>query len=532
MMKSNQAVSSLWQIQIAASLRGLMMATIGLSILGVQSAQAATIGSSSVPWVSENAKSADSFVNSIGINTHLHYSNTVYARFNDLIKPKLLNLGVRHIRDGAYTYAGVKSSSFYYERLRDLASKGIRFNLVTSVPTRSLPQTDYRLLSQLYTWTNGSITSFEGVNEPDLNLRGKSNWFDITRNSQIKLYNTVRSDPKLKNVAVIAPSITTVKTKLPSLAAWSDYGNLHNYFGGRHPETTGWGGNGYGSIAWNKQYVAGAITGSKPIISTETGWYNALQGPNTPYGTPEDVVAKYMPRMFLSQFNSGIRRTYLYELIEQKTDPTYSQTFGLLRSDGSEKPAYKALKNLITVLKDPGAQFTPGKLTYAVQGDTTNLQRALFQKQNGDFYLALWLGEQSWDPTTKTRLSVASEPITLTFTDQVGAITGYQFNSNGSLSTFAINPVNNQLSLKVSDRLVILKASPAKLLSLNTLSMPVSSVRAAAIALDPLAENDLGFDRNLQAIPIPTLLPSAIGLLIQALRQRKIQRLQKQENEF
>ncbi len=50
------------------------------------------------------AKSADAFVDSIGVNTHLDYTESPYARFNDLIKPKLKELGVRHIRDGVHLY--------------------------------------------------------------------------------------------------------------------------------------------------------------------------------------------------------------------------------------------------------------------------------------------------------------------------------------------------------------------------------------------------------------------------------------------
>jgi hypothetical protein len=444
----------------SVSLLMLGLLEIPSTQVDLQSVQAATPSSSGPVWSTRVAKSSDSFVNSIGVNTHLHYTNTVYNRFHDIIKPRLLELGIKHIRDGAYTYTGINSNSFYYQRIRDLASSGIRFNLITSVRTRSLPQTDYRLLSQIYTWSNGSISAFEGVNEPDLNLRGNPDWFNITRTSQQTLYNTVKGDPKLRHVPVIAPSITTVKEALPSLAAWSDYGNLHNYFGGRHPETTGWGGNGYGSIEWNKTYVAAPIVGSKPIISTETGWYNATQGSNTPYGIPEDIAGKYMPRMFLAQFNSGIIRTYLYEFIDQGTDQTYREaTFGLLRNNGTPKPAYTALKNLMGLLKDPGSAFQPGTMTYLVEGNVTNLQQTLLQKRNGDFYLALWLGESAWNPVTKTRVSVASRPLTVTLSGASRSVTGYRFNANGSTSTVWIQPTHNRFSVNLDDRLLLLKVS-------------------------------------------------------------------------
>ncbi|MBV9334508.1 MAG: hypothetical protein JO243_01345, partial [Solirubrobacterales bacterium] len=65
------------------------------------------------------AREADAFVDSVGINTHLHYQGTVYdTAFKTIIRPKLLALGIRHVRDGAYTYAGAGPDDFYYQRCR------------------------------------------------------------------------------------------------------------------------------------------------------------------------------------------------------------------------------------------------------------------------------------------------------------------------------------------------------------------------------------------------------------------------------
>src|SRR4051794_28615698 len=45
------------------------------------------------------ARRADDFVNSVGVNVHLGYTNTPYRR-HDLVQKKLRELGVRYIRDG------------------------------------------------------------------------------------------------------------------------------------------------------------------------------------------------------------------------------------------------------------------------------------------------------------------------------------------------------------------------------------------------------------------------------------------------
>ena len=62
----------------------------------------------------ETAKRADAFVETIGVNVHLNYLNTAYANYKEVIKPRLQELGIRHIRDGAYqdlTFFG-KTSRF------------------------------------------------------------------------------------------------------------------------------------------------------------------------------------------------------------------------------------------------------------------------------------------------------------------------------------------------------------------------------------------------------------------------------------
>ncbi len=78
--------------------------------------------------------------------------------------------------------------------------------------------------------------------------------------------------------------------------------------------------------------------------------------------------------------------------------------FGLLRNDGSEKPAYKALKNLLNLLKDPGSSFTPGSLDYVLGGDTENVRHTLLQKADGKFYLILWQEVSGYNVDSKKGL--------------------------------------------------------------------------------------------------------------------------------
>jgi hypothetical protein len=435
--------------QLTQSAVSILCFAFGVAVV-ISSAQAqlSTINSFSTQSFSEKAKSADNFIDTIGVNVHLNYMDRVYyQQFDNLIKPKLIELGVRYIRDGVHNGPGVNRDHFFYQRLRNLANSGIKFNLGTSNTT------DYSLLDDVYSWTNRAIVSFEGLNEPDAS--DISDWASVVRTAQKKLYKTVKGNPALGRLPVIAPSVLEGQKEVGDLSPWVDFGNLHNYFSGLNPEIDDWRG-----IRWKLKNVAEPVSGSKPVISTETGWDNALEGANTHQGVPEDVIDKYMPRMFLTQFNMGIARTYLYEFIDEGIDPKKpGANFGLLHNDGSPKPAYIAVKNLINLLKDPGPSFKPDALSYSVRGDTKSLHHTLLQKRNGDFYLAFWAGKLGWNPATKTRLSVPGKPIILTLPKEIVSITHYTFSEIGSLKKVVLSTRKNQLSLNFNDRVTILKLS-------------------------------------------------------------------------
>jgi hypothetical protein len=103
------------------------------------------------------AKSADSFVDSIGVNVHLTYGGTPYERFEDLIKPKLKELGIRHIRDGAY------QEEDFFQKVKSLAADGIKATLIFSGnPPSEVVATAKKL--------SGAIEAIEGPNESDLEV--------------------------------------------------------------------------------------------------------------------------------------------------------------------------------------------------------------------------------------------------------------------------------------------------------------------------------------------------------------------------
>src|ERR1700724_703093 len=52
-----------------------------------------------IPGQGEAPRSADSVADSVGVNIHLHFTDTIYSNF-PLVQSLLTSLGVRHVRDG------------------------------------------------------------------------------------------------------------------------------------------------------------------------------------------------------------------------------------------------------------------------------------------------------------------------------------------------------------------------------------------------------------------------------------------------
>ncbi|KJH70051.1 hypothetical protein [Aliterella atlantica] len=404
--------------------------------------------SSSVQAAEEKARRADDFVDSVGVNTHLYYNESVYyKRYNDLIKPKLVELGVRHIRDGC-----VYNLNGYMDRLRELKELGgIRATLVCD-PRDIKVDAAVDLVKEIGT---DVIEAVQATNE--YNLSGNGNWASDLRNFQRQLWQGIKGDGATSGVKVYGPSLVEAGAyaALGDMSEYQDYGAMNNYMSGRNPGNSGWGSDGYGSLDWNVRSTKKASL-SDPIVTTETGYHQVTSTGNGHKGVPEDIAAKYTPRLVLEQFNYGIPRTYIYEFINTYNNPgSLYMNFGLLRNDGSEKPAYKALKNLFNLLKDPGASFSPGSLDYVLSGDTEDVHHTLLQKQDGTFYLVLWLEKSGYNVDTKKWLDVPTQKVTLTLNTEISKATIYVPNDSSSMKSSQTYP--KQLDIDVSDRAQVIE---------------------------------------------------------------------------
>jgi hypothetical protein len=365
-----------------------------------------------ITW--EPAPRSDDFVDSIGVCTHWSYENTPYGKTYALVKKRLAESGIRHIRDGL--------SVRELELWREL---GIRSTIVSD------PR-DHDLGTFMTAWkvSPGLLDMIEGANEPNnfwllfkSSYRGEG-WPQGVRLWQDDLYKAVRAEPLLARIPVASTTpILDGGIALAPLTSFDDIA-FHPYAGGEMPST---------NIVWGDLCVrrALALLGSgnnaKQMVATESGYHNCLSDHRVPGGGQPGISEKaggcYFPRQFAEYWNAGIVRTFSYELIDESVNPNDPEAnFGLLRNDASPKPGFSAVANLISLLSE--SQWDPKSLHWirteapdrafplAIEGPS-NVHHTLLSRADGGINLLLWQEVRSFDIKTGKDLSPEPEHVTI-----------------------------------------------------------------------------------------------------------------------
>lgn len=396
----------------------------------------------------EHATSSDAFVNSIGTNVHLSYWHQAYGwGLYSIIRPRLQALGIRHVRDEGVVVSMNSWMATEYGNLNWLhRAAGVTFDLITAPASntranyRSVPLR--RLLNYIQP---GAVEALEGLNEMD--DHHISNWASLDRTWQQALYRAAKSDPRSRHLAILGPTVThggNAARALGDLSAFEDFGAMHPYPGGRKPE----------GVATASAAVLEPANFGRRYYVTETGYHTGASNRNQPF-VSNLAMGKYVPRLFLRFFNDGIVRTYTYQLLDGTNDPWDSDHFGLLTANGTPKPAYNALKNLIGLLADPGGGHSTGSLSYSLNGAPATINHSLFQKRNGRFYLALWQevatfggGHDLANRTVPVHITLANRPHQLNLYTPLNSAAG-----RGLAAT-------NALTIQVPDHVVVLEVVP------------------------------------------------------------------------
>lgn len=385
------------------------------------------------PVQAEKAICADAYLDSIGINVHLHYNPTLYVKDFPAMKDALLDLRIRHIRDGLVD----TKWQVYYDHHNELGKVGIKGTYVTN------PALSSAVLESFPDRLPNTFEAYEAPNE--YNQSKDPLWDGTLRDFLPTLYKAAHK----KSFPVIGPSLTKPEAypRLGSIDQYVDFGNMHNYPAGLNPGTKGVDTRGYASIRWNLTLLKSS-TPAHPTITTEIGYTNDL---HHPAGVPEEVSGKYIPRLFLEQWRAGIVRTFLYELVTEG-----HEDFGLIRADGTHKPAYDALANMNHVLDDKGNRFQPHDLAFTLNGATEDVHHLLLEKKDGRFYLIVWLEKPGYDLKSRQVIPVNSMILDLALPSKPAKVTQYALGNGGKMTTTNV-PAAKDIHFAVTDNVTILE---------------------------------------------------------------------------
>src|SRR5450432_1336376 len=258
----------------------------------------------------------------------------------------------------------------------------------------------------------------------------------------------------------IAPSVTVIGLTTTSswgagyvgdISSYMDAGTLHPYPSAQVPMAY---------LASTEAALAALNGAHKGWWVTETGYYTAPNATQNVYqpGVTEAAQGKYVPRLYLDYFNAGISHTSVYELVDEHTSQSDAEAnYGMLRNDGSPKPAYNALKNMLGLLADPGGQYSAGSLNFSLAGTTGTIRQALFQKRDGRFYLVLWNDVLVFNINSKSNITNAAVPVTVTFGSAHNVSVYQPYTQAPAMSTASST---TSMVVQVPDHPLILEISP------------------------------------------------------------------------
>jgi hypothetical protein len=343
------------------------------------------------------AQPARTFGDSIGVNTHIGWSDTpAYSNFNAVLA-RMRELGVRYVRDGL-----CPTCEEWISRLKRLGAAGIRSNIISTDLVAGSVRMQQNL-QVIRSRLRDAVVSVEAPNEPD--QQGDSQWIAKTRALQQQLWASVKGDPALAHLQVLGPALVYPASwsQLGDLTAFLDRGNMHPYPGGGTPL------HNLGDLI----PLSARTSGGEPIVATEAGYHSDLATTSGHYGTSERAIGIYTPRLALEGFSRGLDRTYIYQLADPWTNVSgFENKFGLLRPDLSPKPAFLALRNLLRAVDGGSAPVAaPGGLRVGLEGAPPDLRQLLLRSANGTFALVLWRDVSVWDRVARQDLFPAADPL-------------------------------------------------------------------------------------------------------------------------
>lgn len=341
--------------------------------------------------------SAAAFVDSVGVDLHLNYVDTAYSR-QDAVVRLLGDLGVRHVQDSVPVKAPALERG-----LRAIARRGIGATLVTSLDIR--PKSAVAAAKHV---VGRRIDAVEGPSE--LDYFAPPNWSPRLRAYLPRLRAAIKK--RGAHLPFVGPGFADVSNYRYFGGIRYDVTSLHSYPGGLAPEDP---------VVTAVRRTRAVAPRRRPVWLTETGYHNALASTSSQRPVSEGAAATYLPRELLAAFRSGIKRTFIYELLDEKPDPALldqERHFGLVRYDLSPKPAFFAVRNLLASVRTSPGSASPAAPVPSVS-TSAPIERVVLTRADGSRVVAIWRPVSVWNTQLRLPVNPGSVRVTVTWAKRV-----------------------------------------------------------------------------------------------------------------
>lgn len=476
------------------------------------------------------AAPADSFVDTTAVNTRWNKEGNDTRTYQDIYKKQfdaladlLIDSGIRHIRDTG-------TGEDFIKKIQYLADAGVK-SIITMAPETGLrPDSSYWAQDAQYINSTGPVYNIadfirkagrDVVSHVEMNskldtkfttirwrgsdaepLSGDSAspnyWVNYIKAATASTKAALAGDPTFADIPIIGPALGLPTTesvtvdnsgylKAGDLSALVDYSNIQHYYYGREPEAT----TSTYRLDFFIQNGSDVQAPGEGRAATEGGDSTVKVGSTFQYW-PQVIQGRYMPRFFLTHYLKGFSIATAYELVDGNLDrgtggtsTSRDDNFGLIQNNNTSltpKPAYKSIKNMLSVLRDPGGAFEAQSLDYTMSGATTDVCSALFQKRNGDFYLCLWLGKSSFTYSDGTVFENPPQAVSLALPASIASARVFTLDDTGAMSAADATIAGNAVSVNVTDRVTIVRLSA--MAAGGVPSMP-AGLRTTSLMPDP-----------------------------------------------
>ena len=334
---------------------------------------------------------------SLGVNTHLRYTNSQYNDLDSVISA-IKYCGFQHVRDTAISVEAPNSGHYHA-----LAEAGIRFCLFWG--TGRTMADAISQIGALEGAHNGAVEYLEGPNEiqPQFTYAGRRG-LEAGRQFMADMRAEAAQVSRLRDAAFVS------FTGFSPASSGADIANHHPY-----PKA----GDQPGELIRLRrdEWVgpSGAMPG-KPMVFTEFGYHTLTGKPARSghwQGVDEETQAVLLINGWLDAAAAGVTRTYLYQLFDGAPDrpgaPSQENHFGLFRLDGAPKRAARAVKLLLSLASDSSAEarsfaFRPAR---ARVGADLPISVLPLQTASGRDLFVLWNEAPVWDKEAFARRKTA-----------------------------------------------------------------------------------------------------------------------------